>query len=88
MVIATYNCGGHICEKLREAGYEVVTFGRYNYPIDAVLYSGAEMPAMNACTGVFDANRSGGGIFMINCENKSIDEIDNILKNRVYTPIF
>jgi len=88
MVVATHNCSKDICEKLRANGYDVVTFGRYNYPIDALLYTGESIPTLSASTGVFDAGREAGGIFVVNCENKSINELDNILRNRVYTPLF
>jgi len=74
-----------IAEQLRKLGYEVVTYGEYNFPIDAFVYTGENLLSANV---IESASPSWNGILMINAENKSIKQIDFILKNRTYTPLF
>ncbi len=74
-----------IAEQLRELGYDVVCYGSYKYPIDALVYSGESLSEAN----VLSAGTGGTyGVLMINAQNKTIKQIDNALKNRVYTPLF
>ncbi|OQB14600.1 MAG: hypothetical protein BWY15_01112 [Firmicutes bacterium ADurb.Bin193] len=74
-----------IAAQLRDLGYDVVTYGAYNYPIDAIVYSGEALSEANVTT----ANvSSSAGVLMINAKNKTIKQIDNSLKNRVYSPLF
>ena len=40
MVVAMDHCSGHLAEQLRQMGYEVVDYGRYAHPVDALVYSG------------------------------------------------
>ncbi|WHH59618.1 YkuS family protein [Petroclostridium sp. X23] len=93
MVVAVQKGLENIKEKLREKGYDVVTFGEYNYPIDAVVYNGAgfegsfvtnnNMPSLSAST----ADRS-YGVFLVNATNRTIEEIDHMLQRKVYSPLF
>lgn len=98
MVVAVQRGLGHIKDKLRESGYEVVTLGEYNYPIDAIIYTGngfetsyitnSNMPNLTSHTmGLNDGGRS-YGVLMINIANKSIAQIEEILKRRSYSPLF
>lgn len=85
MIVAVSPSLPNIAEQLRDLGYDVVSYGSYKYPIDALVYSGESLVSMN----VFSAN-SGSlyGVLMINAQNKTIKQIDNALKNRIYTPLF
>lgn len=85
MVVAVTPGLNNLANQLRELGYEVVTYGKYNHPIDALVYSGeilAETNVVSANTG------SSYGVLMINAKNKSLKQVDNSLKNRTYTPLF
>ncbi len=98
MVIAIQKGLEHIKEMVRERGYETVTLGEYNYPIDAVLYNGhgintSYISNNNMPNAVTQETHYGGvvknyGVLMVNVQNKTIDEIVTILKNRVYSNLF
>ena len=98
MVVAVQKGLENIKELLREKGYEVVTFGEYNYPIDAVVYTGNNletsyiknnnMPNMTIDTMGHEASQRSYGVLLVNATNKSIEEIDYILKHKVYSPLF
>lgn len=85
MVVAVTK-GMHDVEKgLLQLGYEVVEYGRYTMPIDAVVYYGSHLDSAQMTRSNFGGNT---GILMINATNKSIQDIDNCLKRRTYTPLF
>ena len=74
-----------IAAPLRELGYNGVTYGKYFYPIDALVYTRESLAAYN----VTGSNTAGGvGVLMINAKNKTIGQIDAVLKNKTYTPLF
>lgn len=86
MTIAVMKGLFNIAEQLRELGYDVVTYGEYKYPIDAMIYVGESLDKIS-----FSSENVGGGrsgILMINATNKSIEEIHNTLKTRLYSPLF
>lgn len=98
MVVAVQKGLENIKQRLREKGYEVVTLGEYNYPIDAVIYKDYN-PTMSFVTNNNIPNLTSGtiglgdqgrnfGVFMVNASNKSVDEIDVILRRKTYTPLF
>ena len=93
MTVAVQKGHEMLKDELRNLGYDVVTFGEFTGIIDALIYSGSlENGALNQNN--FDMYSIGNysdnarGILMINIENKSVDEIDVILKKRVYSPLF
>ena len=77
---------------LKERGYHVVNFGDYNYPIDAVVYRDQLMQlsfiSSNNMPQAESGLRGSYGILLINAGEKNIDEIENILKTRCYSPLF
>lgn len=73
-----------LANQLRERGYNVVTYGKYNYPIDALVYTG-KMEDYRTLKG---STMGYFGILMVNATNKSVDEVDIALKNRLYSPLF
>ncbi|NLB80987.1 MAG: hypothetical protein GX800_05125 [Clostridiaceae bacterium] len=85
MVVAVTSVLGAVAQQLRALGYNVVEYGKYNYPIDALVYLGEGLLSsrMLGC-----ADSSGQGVLMVNAQNKTIAQIDYALKNRVYTPLF
>ncbi|MBZ4644763.1 MAG: hypothetical protein PWR27_1547 [Petroclostridium sp.] len=98
MVVAVQRGLESVKDKLRERGYDVVTFGEYNYPIDAVVYTGNgletsyiknnNMPNLASHTLGFGNIDRSYGVLLINATNKTIEEIDTILKRKVYSPLF
>ncbi len=98
MVIAVQKGLENIKEQLRNRGYDVVTFGEYNYPIDGIVYVGQgietsyiknnNMPHLTSeVSGSGHMDRS-YGVLLINATNKSIDDIDTMIRKRVYSPLF
>ena len=74
--------------QLRERGYNVVEYGRYSFPIDALVYlGGAGDYNVFTDTHLRSASRH-FGILMVNAENKTVDEVDSALKRRLYSPLF
>ena len=103
MIVAVQKGMETTMQQLRKRGYDVVTFGEYNYPIDSIVYSGQglessyiksnNIPNLTAEMSIeghgkrTQADRS-YGVLMVSAQHKSIDEIDQILKNKVYSPLF
>ena len=103
MTVAVQKGMKTMMQQLRQRGYDVVTFGEYNYPIDAIVYAGQglessyiknnNVPNLAAEMSIEGhGDRTNGdrsyGVLMVNASQKSIDEIDQILKNKVYSPLF
>lgn len=92
MVVAVQNSLHHIQEELKKRGFDVVDLETYNYPIDAIVYEGNSfqishisrnnMPEM--CSGL----RTNYGVFIVNSLGKSVDEIEDMLRTRYYSPLF
>lgn len=76
----------NIAEELRALGYDVVTYGEYQYPIDAMVYMGESLDKISFSSSNVGGGRS--GVLMVNATNKSIAEIHNTLKTRLYSPLF
>lgn len=92
IIIAVQKGLDNLKEGLRHRGYEVVDAENYKYPIDAIIYEGNSfqisyishnnMPVMST------GGRTNYGVFMINSLGKSLDEIEDMLKTRYYSPLF
>lgn len=92
MVVAVQSGLENIKKELKKRGFEVVDLETYNYPIDAIVYEGNSfqishisrnnMPEMNS------GLRANYGVFIINSLGKSIDEIEDMLESRYYSPLF
>lgn len=80
----------YLRKSIEGLGHTVVKFGQYNYPIDAMIYHGYSPDGSYISSNNMPTNDLGKnyGILMINADNKNIDEIDVILKTRVYSPLF
>ncbi|MCK9479295.1 MAG: YkuS family protein [Firmicutes bacterium] len=85
MIVAVTPALRTVAEQLRERGYNVVTYGKYNHPIDALIYTGENLLSANI---IASAAPGWHGVLMINAENKTISQIDYMLKNRVFSPLF
>jgi len=85
MVVAVTKGQTELASQLRELGYDVVTYGEYNLPIDAIVYSGSSLESSQMTNANFGSSY---GVLMISANNRTIKEIDNTLKKRTYSPLF
>lgn len=83
MIVAVQKGLGELKNHLAKAGFDVVYFGEYPYPIDAVVYKGIRASLIGSC------HPSGtGGILFVDCSGKTPYEVSKILSTRLYTPLF
>jgi hypothetical protein len=89
MVVAITPNLEYLQEGLRSLGHKVVIIGAYNYPIDAMIYTGysGDLSYITA-NNLSNDQKQNYGILMINAQNKSLKEIDRILRTRLYSPLF
>jgi broad-specificity NMP kinase len=83
-----------IKEALKSRGYNVYNIGD-NVVADAILYREKDKHPYyevnnlpSATSSVANGKNSAYGAILINVNNKSIEEIENILNKRVYSPLF
>ncbi|MBE7043425.1 MAG: hypothetical protein E7399_08090 [Ruminococcaceae bacterium] len=76
MQIMLSGCSGMLAEQMRQMGYEVVD---ESTAAEAMLYRGREIP---------DCKAGGEGLFLVNINHKTPEEIDRILQSRIYHPFF
>ncbi|MBC7765306.1 MAG: YkuS family protein [Hyphomonadaceae bacterium] len=88
MIVAVQKGMEHLKENLRLLGYEVVTYGEYHYPIDALVYMGSISSLSMHVNSSTDTEQAGKGVFLVNGTQKSVSDIDQMLKHRSYSPIF
>ncbi|HHX60498.1 MAG TPA: hypothetical protein GX707_07215 [Epulopiscium sp.] len=95
MVVAVENGLGDISIQLRQRGYTIVSYPEYAGVVDAFIYK--EEIAIHA--GSYENNEIGQplenyesprprGVLIINATNKSLGQIEEILKTRIYSPFF
>lgn len=84
--IVLNNVSNNIKESLMEKGYEIVD-GSYEGYVDTILYNSdsGSLSYLNVFDNVIDMN---SGAFIVDIRNKTPDEIERIIENRSYTPIF
>jgi len=95
MIIAVENGLGNISDQLKEKGYTMVGYPGYKGAVDAFIYkedmiSGISHYQNNIMAGVVSSNKDNGfqGVLVINANNKSVNQIEQILRDRVYSPLF
>lgn len=92
MVVAIQKELEDIKSELEKRGFNVVYIENYNYPVDAIIYSGNSFNisyvSSNNMPQYSMGQREQYGVFIINSKNKTIDEIEKMLKDRYYTPLF
>ncbi|SHK00817.1 YkuS family protein [Paramaledivibacter caminithermalis] len=84
--IAVNNIPNDIKDSLIKRGYSIVD-DSYDGYVDAILYNSdnGSLSYLNMFDNVIDMNN---GAFIVDVRNKTLDEIENIIKNRSYTSIF
>ena len=92
IVVAIQKGLDEIKTELSLRGYEVVDIESYNYPIDAMIYEGNSFQishiSRNNMPDMTMGKRANYGVFIINSLGKSVDEIEDMLKTRYYSPLF
>jgi len=80
----------HLKEELIKLGHTVVTLGQYNYPIDVIVYTGYSPDISYTCSNntYYKSGNRQYGVLMVNASNKDIKEIAEILRTRLYSPLF
>lgn len=85
MIIAVEEGLENIKSKLSANGYKVVGLENCDMNVDAIVYKSIHLDTQIKTNLMNLANPN--GILMIYANNKSFDEIDNILKTKVYSPL-
>lgn len=92
IIVAVHGGTDEIKKGLKEKGYEVVDIESYNYPIDAIVYEGNSFQISyvsgNNVPVMINGQRSSYGVFMINSQGKTVDQIDEMLRMRCYSSLF
>lgn len=91
MVVAVTKGLEHLAQQLRAQEFEVVQFGAYAHPVDAVVYAGGDFSASsitNSNISMSSDTHGRYGVFLVNAEGKSAGEVAEILRRRTYTPLF
>ncbi|NLZ51765.1 MAG: YkuS family protein [Thermoanaerobacteraceae bacterium] len=80
-----------IREYLRNKGLHVVDWSNKNIRVDAVVYRGRSLSAiqseqiMSATDQIYDyTGENSFGVLLVNAQNKTPQEVYEIIKNRVY----
>ncbi|SHJ93656.1 Uncharacterised protein family (UPF0180) [Caminicella sporogenes DSM 14501] len=84
--IIANNIPSYIIENLEHRGYRIVDNSYEGY-VDAILFdsNNSSLGYLNVFDNVIDMNY---GVFLVDVNNKTIDEIESILLNRSYSSIF
>lgn len=87
MVVAVESTLTKLKTSLANMGYCVVEYETYQLPVDAIVY---ESIYLKPCSdfNFINSNEFQNGILMICAKNKTADDIDYILRNRTYSPLF
>lgn len=90
LIVAVEESLNHIKDGLQQMGYNIVDL-KENEAADTIVYyrDGKDYASEEMSYNAFLNGKSTvSGTFLINAYNKSIIEIDQILKKRSYSPLF
>ncbi|MDD4568679.1 MAG: YkuS family protein [Tepidanaerobacteraceae bacterium] len=80
-----------IGEYLREKGLQIVSWGDYNSVVDAIVYFGHKLEDIQAAeypstidSLSSDTGNGAYGVLLVNAQDKTPQEVYEIIKNRVY----
>ena len=96
MVVAVDNGLGDISGKLAERGYTIVSYPEYAGVVDAFIYKESILKDTDSYNNNNNINQSlenytsssPQGVLIINAMNKSVSQIEEILRTRTYSPLF
>ena len=84
MVVAVENGLENIKRGLIDLGYHAVDAFGYKGAIDAYVYENAGLSALDNYNIATQSSEHFAGVLIINAKNKSINDINNVLKSRIY----
>ena len=84
MVVAVENGLENIKRGLADLGYHVVDAFGYKGAIDAYVYENIGISALDNYNSITQNREYFTGVLIVNAKNKSINDINNVLKNRIY----
>lgn len=87
MIVAVEGSLKELKKDLQRMGYNVVCYETYNYPVDAIVYESIHLKPCNDFNFISSEGKQ-SGILMIYAKNKTVYDIDNILRTRTYSPLF
>lgn len=94
MVIAIEQGLDDLSARLRQRGYTIVSYPEYGGVVDAFIYKEEMTGHIDGYQGILQdslenyTNPNPHGILMVNANNKSFEQIEEILKKRIYSPLF
>ena len=74
----------HLKDPLEDMGFFTVPFSKNDIPVDALLYYDENFISRN---GLLMDTQTTQGVLLVNVRNKSIEEIEMILRYRTYSPL-
>ena len=74
----------HLKDPLENMGFFTVPFSKNDIPVDALLYYDENFISRN---GLLMDTQTTQGVLLVNVRNKSIEEIEMILRYRTYSPL-
>ena len=83
MIVAVDKKLKNLKSGLEVLGYDAVYFGEYNYPVDAVVFSGITGELINSTP----VNLN-GSVFYVDGTGKSAKEVSEVLERKLYSPLF
>ncbi|HHX62137.1 MAG TPA: hypothetical protein GX707_15725 [Epulopiscium sp.] len=95
MVIAVEPGLENISDQLVKRGYTIVNYPEYKGVVDAIIYKKNMINHINEYQNSVmvnalenNNNKPSQGVLIINANNKSANQIEEILRSRVYSPLF
>lgn len=88
MTVAVQENLQHLQEQLRTLGYEVVPYGSYHHPVDAVVYLSRSSGQGGIISGGRSCLPSENPVLFVNAEGKTAGEISAMLQRKLYTSLF
>lgn len=86
LTVAVENGLDEIKNFLSSKGFNVVDLNTHSYPVQAVVYLRKDNLSLFSANDAF--LNSANGTLMINSYQKSNEDIERILKSRLYSPLF
>ena len=84
MIVAVERGLENIKNYLENSGYNVVYADGYKGAIDAYVYKNAGISYVNSYNTFAQNSGNYSGVLIVNAKNKSLQDVEEILKNRVY----
>lgn len=84
MIVAVERGLEEIKKHLENSGFNVVYADGFRGAIDAYVYENAGISYINSYNLYAQGNGLNSGVLIVNAKNKSLKDVEEILRNRVY----